>query len=211
MVIGTKKLEGPRDYEISLFELLKEADPAISAPYAGRVPEILSVQLVPSPMNSLEEVIDLSAQIPTGSVKCLVAKGNYTLYALVKISGFMEVINGAPGASGPVLNHYNEVAVKKYLHRMSDTIQAQAGSLSGKIRSLFTDSLELEGANWSHDMLDEFQRRDRSRRPRADPGCHTAPYSRTTKSLAWFRPLTFETVAPVSRLGGNFVARTTPS
>ena len=36
VVIGTKKLEGPLDYEVSLFELFKEADPAISSPFAGR-------------------------------------------------------------------------------------------------------------------------------------------------------------------------------
>jgi hypothetical protein len=159
MVIGAKKIEGPLAYEVSLFDLLKEADPAISAPYSGRIPEIISVQLVPSPMNGLEEIVDLSSQIATGTIKCFIPKGNHTLYALVKINGFMEVINGAPGASGPVLNHYNEDAVKKYLRRMSDTIQAQAGPLSGKIRALFTDSLELEGANWCKDMANEFQQR----------------------------------------------------
>ena len=72
---------------------------------------------------------------------------------------FMQVIQGAPGAGGPVLNHYNEEAVKKYLSHMSLTITEKLGSLSQHIRALFCDSLELEGANWCEDMPAEFQKR----------------------------------------------------
>jgi hypothetical protein len=159
VVIGTKKLEGPLDYEVSLFELFKEADPAISSPFPGRTMEMLSVHLTPSVINRIEDVRDLSDQIPNGTIHCKIPEGKYVLYALVKIHGFMEVIQGAPGATGPVLNHYNEEAVKKYLAKMSETIQEKTGPLSLKIRSFFTDSLELEGANWCADMPTEFQKR----------------------------------------------------
>ena len=159
VVIGTKKLEGPLDYEVSFFELFKEADPAISAPFAGRRMEMMAIKLVPTILNNIEEVKDLSDQIPNGYVQCKIPDGKYVLYALVKINGFMEVINGAPGANGPVLNHYNEAAVKKYLAHMSDAIQDKIGPLSEHIRSFFTDSLELEGANWCSDMQTEFQKR----------------------------------------------------
>jgi hypothetical protein len=159
VVIGTKKLEGPLDYEVSLFDLFKEADPAISSPFSGRKMEMLSVTLVPSIINGIEDVMDLSQQIPNGTIRYKIPEGKYVLYALVKIHDFMEVIQGAPGATGPVLNHYNEAAVKKYLAHMSDTIQEKLGPLSSHIRSLFSDSLELEGANWCTDMLTEFQKR----------------------------------------------------
>ena len=69
------------------------------------------------------------------------------------------MINGAPGATGPVLNHFNKPAVQKYLNNMSDKIQNRLGPLSGNIRSLFTDSMELEGSNWSYDMAEEFKKR----------------------------------------------------
>ncbi len=36
VLIGTKKLEGKIDYEASLFDLFKEADPAVSSPYPRR-------------------------------------------------------------------------------------------------------------------------------------------------------------------------------
>jgi hypothetical protein len=159
VVIGTKKLEGPLEYEVSLFELFKEADPTISSPFAGRKMEMLSVHLAPSIINNIENVKDLSGQIPNGFVKCKIPEGRHVLYAVVKIHGFMEVIQGAPGATGPVLNHYNEQAVKKYLDKMSGTIQEKIGPLSSHIRSLFTDSLELEGSNWCPDMQVEFQKR----------------------------------------------------
>lgn len=159
MVIGAKKLEGVMDYEISLFDILKEADPATTSPYAHRKLEVLSLQLVPDLMTGLHEVKDLSDQITSGFIKTTIPKGKYTLYALVKVSGFLEVINGAPDANGPVLNHYNQAAVKKYLHHMSDTIQQQIGSLKNRIRALFMDSLEMEGANWTIDMADEFKKR----------------------------------------------------
>jgi hypothetical protein len=159
VVIGTKMIDGPLDYEASLSELFKEADPPVYSPFAGRKMEMLSVQLLPSIVNDISDVKDLSDQIPTGYVKCKIPEGKFVLYALVKIEGFMQVIQGAPGATGPVLNHYNEEAVKKYLANMSTVIQQKLGPLSSHIRSLFTDSLELEGANWCEDMQAEFKKR----------------------------------------------------
>ena len=63
MVVGVEKLEGPQEYTTSVFSLLKEADPAISKAYKGRVPHLLSLQLVPEPLGSLDQVIDLSDKI----------------------------------------------------------------------------------------------------------------------------------------------------
>lgn len=159
VVVGTKKLEGPLDYEVSMFELFKEADPAISSPFAGRKMEMLSVTLAPGVINSMGDLKNLSDQIASGTIRCSIPGGKHVLYALVKINGFMEVIQGAPGATGPVLNHYNKAAVGKYLRKMSDTIQQKTGPLSSHVRSLFTDSLELEGANWCADMQEEFLKR----------------------------------------------------
>jgi hypothetical protein len=159
VVIGAKKLQGPLTYEASMFDLLKEADPPISSPFPGRKMEMLSVFLSPAIINNVDDVKDVSDQISNDTLRCNIPEGKYVLYSLVKIHGFMQVIQGAPGATGPVLNHYNENAVKKYLNAMSETIQKKIGPLSTNIRSLFTDSLELEGANWCDDMSAEFQKR----------------------------------------------------
>lgn len=159
VVLAVKKFKGPFKTEFSLFDLYKEADPAITNPYSGRTMEMLEVKLVPDPLNSLDEVINLSDQIKNGMIKVSIPKGDYAIYGLVKIDRFMSVIQGAPGGMGPVLNHYDTAAVKKYLNRMSDTIQQKIGPLAPNIRSFFIDSLETEGTNWNHDMMSEFQKR----------------------------------------------------
>ncbi len=155
----SEKLEGPIDYEASLDGLFTAANPDISSPFLGKKMELMSLQLVPEPFGSLDQAINLTDKGVNGTFKFKVPDGKYVLFALVKIHGFLEVINGAPGATGPVLNHYNKAAVQKYLNNMSDKIQAKSGPLSSHIRALFTDSMELEGANWSNDMADEFKRR----------------------------------------------------
>ncbi len=159
VVIAVKKLTGPVDYEISEFEIFKEADPAVSSSFPGRTMELLSLYLVPDPLEGMDLVVDLAEKKVNGSFRISVPEGKHALYGLVKIHGFMEVINGAPGATGPVLNHYSSEAVRRYLKKMSDTIENKIGPLSGHIRALFTDSMELEGANWSADMLEEFRKR----------------------------------------------------
>jgi len=159
VVIGAKNLEGPMNYEVSLFDLLKEADPSISSPFSGRRMEMLSLLLAPAVIKRIEEVKDLSDQISTETIHCKIPEGKYVLYVLVKIHGFMQVIQGAPGATGPVLNHFNKEAVQKYLATMSDSIQNRIGPLFNQIHSFFADSLELEGANWCADMATEFHAR----------------------------------------------------
>lgn len=159
VVIATHKLEGPDEYEVSLFDFFKEADPAVTSPFPGRTMEIMAVKMAPDPLLNLDLVKDYTDQIKGETIRIHIPKGKFVLFGLVKVKGSMEVINGAPGANGPVLNHYNEAAVKKYLNHMTDSIQKQIGPLTGRVRSFFTDSMELEGANWCSDMEAEFKKR----------------------------------------------------
>ncbi len=160
VVISVKKLTGPIDYEISKFELFREADPAISSPFPGRTMELLSLHLAPDPLETIDQAKPLKLDHENETIRINIPKGKFTLIGLVKINGFMQVINGAPGATGPVLDHYNSEAVRKYLNRMSDTIEKRTGPLSDHIRALFTDSMELEGANWSSGMREYFLKRN---------------------------------------------------
>jgi hypothetical protein len=161
MVVGVTKLEGPMLYETSVFHLLKDADPLISEPYDGRVPQLLSLRLVPDPIGGIEDETDLTALLQDGRerLQIHIPKGRHALYSLVRINAFGGVINGAPGADGPTLNHLDSEAVGKYLHHMSDAIERRIGALSGYVRALFTDSMELEGANWTSDMAAAFAAR----------------------------------------------------
>jgi hypothetical protein len=154
-VISAIKLEGPVEYSAVVADLIKDAYPAISAPFAGRVSKLISLSLVPTPLNSLDDVKHIPVEAGKQTYRIPVPSGNHILYGLVEFVGFSEVINGAPGANGPVLNHYNKDAVEKYLRRMSETL----GPLTKHLRCFFTDSLELEGANWCADMEIEFLNR----------------------------------------------------
>ena len=147
---------GPTTLTIICDSLCAKAMPKVSSPYKGNTKELMTLKLYPNPAISTEG-IDVLKSDSIFTVE--VPKGEYTLAALVKIKGFLEVINGAPGAAGPVLDHFNTEAVNRYLNNMSDKIEAQIGPLKDHIRAFFTDSMELEGANWTNDMAEEFQKR----------------------------------------------------
>jgi hypothetical protein len=159
VIIDAEKLEGPMVYETSQFNIFKNIDPGVTEPNPRRTCEILSLKLVPDPMNSLDQVIELSAKRKDETIKVNVPEGKYILYALVKVNAFACVINGAPGAAGSILNHMDKTAVRKYLDHMSDTIQKKTGPLSNHLRAFFTDSMELEGCNWTSDLSAEFKKR----------------------------------------------------
>ncbi|MES2652504.1 MAG: glycosyl hydrolase [Bacteroidota bacterium] len=159
VVTAVKKLEGPLKTEFSLFDIFKEADPATLSPYSGRKMEILELNIVPDPLIRMDQVKNITKQIVNDVVKIDLPKGKFALYGLVKIDGFMRVIQGTAGGGGPVLNHFNEKAVEKYLNKITDTIQNRIGPLAPYVRSFFVDSLEMEGANWTSDMMIEFKKR----------------------------------------------------
>ena len=146
--------------------LCAKAMPKVSSPYKGNTKELMLLKLYPNPASNGKDGITIwsalrqaQGPLPDSVFSIEVPEGEYTLAALVKINGFLEVINGAPEAAGPVLDHFNTEAVNRYLYNMSDKIEAQIGPLKGNIRALFTDSMELEGANWTNDMAEEFEKR----------------------------------------------------
>ena len=151
-----EKVTGPTSLTIIRDSLCEKAMPKVSSPYKGNTKELMVLRLYPNPASSVDDGIDVWQADSVFVVH--VPEGDYTLAGLVKITGFLEVINGAPGAAGPVLDHFNIEAVNRYLYNMSDKIEAQIGPLKGNIRALFTDSMELEGANWTSDMAEEFQK-----------------------------------------------------
>jgi hypothetical protein len=159
MALQTKDLKGPQTLQITKAELLKLAEPPIASKHDKRYKELSVLRLAPAKLDNLETILDLDAEVDKDTITIQVPEGDHVLYFLVKITGFMAVMYGAPGASGPVLNHYNKDAVQKYLNKMSDAITPKLGLMGENFRSVFTDSLELEGANWCDDMFDEFKKR----------------------------------------------------
>lgn len=155
MNVNRYKLDGPATVRFSKQELLDRVDGSDEG-----YKELYSVRMIPSFMEEFDEGIDLTDQFEDDILNVEVPYYvDQILYVIVKITGKQSVTRGAPGASGPVLNHYNESAVLKYLNRMSNALNSEFKDLGSAFRSMFCDSMELGGHNWCDDMLEEFEKR----------------------------------------------------
>jgi hypothetical protein len=159
VALGTRDLMGPQTVRLSRKALIDEVSPRFTSPYEDPLKELLSASIVPYDCAGVDAAHSIDLGSGEDTIAIDVPAGRYVLYFLVRLTGFMAVINGAPGASGPVLNHYNVDSVSRYLNRISDRLIAKIGPLHEYLRAFFTDSIELEGANWCDDMLAEFRRR----------------------------------------------------
>lgn len=65
-------------------------------------------------------------------------------------------MHGAPGAAGPVMNHYDRQIIRAYLNRLNKISKDTGTPLSELIRALFCDSIELDGANWTDSFGEIF-------------------------------------------------------
>lgn len=167
MALGTREFSGPQHVRLTSEELLADVSPRFVSPYKDPLKQLFALTLVPYELQSVNAAMPVKANREANVIEFDVPAGRHVLYFLVKLTGFMAVINGAPGASGPVLNHYSAQAVARYLDRISERLSTTIGPLGSHFRAFFTDSIELEGANWCDDMLFEFKRRR---------GYYLAPY-----------------------------------
>ena len=150
-------------------QIFDAVDPKVTEPNADRQFELVDLFIVPDSVYSIHQRNNLN--IPEGDtieIPPIVQitntwhpspNGKYILYALVRCTSFASVINGAPGASGPILDHMNREAVLQYLNHMSSTLERRLGPMKKWLRAYFVDSMELEGANWTTDFAEEFRRR----------------------------------------------------
>lgn len=82
-------------------------------------------------------------------------KGDWTVYAIFSGRTFQKVKRAAPGGEGYVLNHYDSIAVKKYLEKFD---RAFAGREASMPNSFFNDSYEVYGSDWTDNLLNEFEK-----------------------------------------------------
>jgi hypothetical protein len=124
-------------------------------------PRLVFLRAVPRGLARFEPGIDLRPAVSAdGLIRFPVPPGEYFLYAGLLEEGYTLVKLGAPGADGPVLNHFDAGAVRRYLDRMSERLgPALGGRLGNALRAAFVDSLELDFANWTGDLPAEFERR----------------------------------------------------
>ncbi len=144
--IFIEKIVGPTNYNFDTKNLNEGA-------------VIFQAQLIPVPIKNLLQAKNITKEIKTGSIQ--VPEGNFEISVISWRNKFREVTHGAPGGDGPVLDHFNKTAVEKYLNRTSEGLKPAFGENLGKyIRSMFCDSIELSGANWTGDFREEFEKRN---------------------------------------------------
>lgn len=151
-------LEGPVIFETTIDSIMKKPGRARDRYENAFPPELFMLKLVPVDISHKGEIIDVKEQVnDNGRLKITVPTGEYKLYVGTWQQGFREVMHGTPGADGPVMDHFNKEAVQAYLTHFSDMLsKALQGELGEHIRSLFCDSIELSGANWSNNFTYYF-------------------------------------------------------
>ncbi len=157
VILGTKNLEGGKQYSFTKKELADSISPPSN--YKNKVSELFMLRLAPGEMNDFTAGTDLDSQLKNDNIDVQVPADAHVLYYLVKITGFQAVIQGALGANGPVINHYEKAAVQNYLDGFAEKLSGKIGPLNNYFRAFFTDSIELEGANWCSDMFAQFKER----------------------------------------------------
>ena len=80
-------------------------------------------------------------------------KGDWEVYALLAGRTFQKVKRAAPGGEGYVVNHYDSVAVKKYLDRFDRAFKGREDTFP---KVMFNDSYEVYGSDWTTGLFDEF-------------------------------------------------------
>ena len=108
-----------------------------------------SVQEPPDDWTELD-IVDGQLRVPEGQAP------RQVLLAYSRLTG-QQVKRAAVGAEGPVLDHYSAAAAREHLRQVADRlIAAVPPELLG---SVFCDSLEVYGADWTRDLPREFEQR----------------------------------------------------
>ncbi len=120
--------------------------------------ELLAVFLAPSTamqsegeFRELTDIREGMLLLPSG-----LAERREVLFFIASRTG-MQVKRAAIGAEGFVIDHYDKAAVNHYLQRVGDRLMQAFPS--DPPYSIFCDSLEVYGSDWTGDFLQEFQRR----------------------------------------------------
>ncbi|HXS96946.1 MAG TPA: glycosyl hydrolase [Candidatus Limnocylindrales bacterium] len=82
--------------------------------------------------------------------------GDSTRYFIESHTG-QQVKRAAYGAEGPVLDHYSRAAIETHLKKVADPLMRATGP--NPPHAVFSDSLEVYGADWTPNLLAEFQKR----------------------------------------------------
>jgi hypothetical protein len=160
LAVLTRDVTGPRPFEWRLTPHLTGDDRivgVVAAPVGkDEEPELghslfLTDQPRPHPGRPREE---------RGMVEWAVPEGEWRIFVLVDQPTGQQVKRPTAGMEGPVLDHFSAEALQVFLHGAGDRVMdaVTRGGAPG-FRSIFCDSLEVYGADWTEKLLQEFRKR----------------------------------------------------
>lgn len=141
----------------SLYKMLRESLDMRVLRYQSKSYEIHFIRLVPRNIKTSSEIIDLTGNyMEKGRLEFEVPTGDYQLIYGILEKSVREVMHGAPGAAGPVMDHYKRDITIAYLNRLKKISEDTGIPLDQLIRALFCDSIELAGSNWTDGFEEIF-------------------------------------------------------
>ncbi len=111
--------------------------------------EVFFLSLVPLNANDTSGIIDLMSLFGQDQRLDYKVPTDVELRYGVLQKGHWNVMHGALGAAGSVMNHYDKEIVLEYLERLKKITEDTGVPLNQLVRALFCDSIELAGANWT--------------------------------------------------------------
>jgi hypothetical protein len=131
----------------------------VKAPDVGISEKLLAVFLAPSQGQSIaadgiKEITDIrdgAAWLPEGLA------GQHEVLFFISSRTGQQVKRPAVGSEGFVMNHLDRPSLDNYLKNVGDRMLQ--GLRSNPPHAVFCDSLEVYNADWTGDLLEEFQRR----------------------------------------------------
>jgi len=159
VMVNSIVYNGGEKLSLSISELVNKALASQSRAPEGEAlsEELMFARLVPDGMDDLNEVIELAGEGITGlKLSFTVPEGKWHLIYGILEKGHRHVQNGAPGAAGPVMDHYKKEVTLAYLNRLLKISEDTGIPLKKLIRALFCDSIELAGSNWTDGMAGQF-------------------------------------------------------
>ncbi len=100
--------------------------------------------------------LNLTSKVKNGYLLWDAPAGGWKVVILHIGKTLQKVKRAAPGGEGYVMNHLNKDAVKRYLARFDKAFDNNSTKYP---HTFFNDSYEVYGADWTPDMLEQFEKR----------------------------------------------------
>jgi hypothetical protein len=140
----------------ALQESLKPFSAPDSSPLFAEIPATPGEQDA-----NVNDVVDLSKKVSNGILKWSAPAGDWQILRFAyTIGDHAYVSTSSDGWQGFAIDVYSATAFQNYWNKIVEPLIADAGPLAGKsLKYLHTDSWEVELANWTPTLREEFLKR----------------------------------------------------